>query len=885
MLELREYQQRSLAALEGYLQVCTTHGAKAAFVIQTERPYRAVPQLPALPYVCLRVPTGGGKTLLACHALGKAATNYLQAERAVCLWLAPSNAIRLQTLTALQDRNHPYRQAVAQQFSGQVTVLDLAEALYVRRSTLAGETTIIVSTLQALRRDDTEGLKVYESAGALQHHFTGLSAELESQLERREDGTIPYSLCNALRLWRPVVLMDEAHNARTQLSFDTLARFNPSCIIEFTATPELMHRPEQGRFASNVLHHVSAAELKAEEMVKLPIKLQTRADWKEVVSEAIGTQRELERVAIEEERQTGEYIRPIVLLQAQARSQTRATLTVETVKQTLMEEFRIPEEQIAVATGQTRELDGVPVFDRSCPIRFIITVQALKEGWDCSFAYVLCSVAELGSATAVEQLLGRILRLPRARRKHHAALNCAYAFAASARFIEAAQSLKDALVESGFERIEVEELVRPVETQTTFDQAHPLFVQSAAVVAEVPNLAVLPSELRERVSFDDQTRAFTVSGRISDAERASLEACFVTPEGRRAVERVYHESHGRTVVAGEPSAAASFRVPALAVRVDGQLELFEETHFLDFAWRLSEQAANLSESDFPSQYVAGQTGELDVSEQGRVEIRFVEQAQRQLQLMGVEPGWDIAGLTNWLDRQIPHPDVTRSESTLFLHRVLSELIESRRVTIEQLAQQKFRLRKAIAEKIDEHRQAAKANAYHRMLFSVDAAEIEVGPEICFEITEENYSPNWYYEGGYQFRKPLFHLIGELKSEGEEFECAAFLDQLDGVQTWVRNLDRRPESSFWLQTSTDKFYPDFVALLNDGRYLVVESKGEDRWSNDDSREKRAVGELWESRSNGKCLFIMPNGPDWQAIAEKIRRPSVYPGGSGPGASVC
>src|SRR5207237_4556064 len=117
---------------------------------------------------------------------------------------------------------------------GQVTVLDLSEALYVQRGTLAGETCVVVSTLQALRRDDTEGLKVYESAGALQHHFSGLPAQAEALLERREDGSIPYSLCNVLRLWRPLVIMDEAHNARTQLSFDTLARINPSCIIEFT---------------------------------------------------------------------------------------------------------------------------------------------------------------------------------------------------------------------------------------------------------------------------------------------------------------------------------------------------------------------------------------------------------------------------------------------------------------------------------------------------------------------------------------------------------------------------------------------------------------------------------------------------------------------------
>jgi type III restriction enzyme len=107
-----------------------------------------------------------------------------------------------------------------------------------------------------------------------------------------------------------------------------------------------------------------------------------------------------------------------------------------------------------------------------------------------------------------------------------------------------------------------------------------------------------------------------------------------------------------------------------------------------------------------------------------------------------------------------------------------------------------------------------------------------------------------------------------QSDGEEFQCAVQLDSSDRVEVWVRNLERRPVSSFWLQTPTDRFYPDFVARLTDGRILVVEYKGADRWSNDDSKEKRAIGELWAARSNGRCVFIMPKGPDWPALSAAI-----------------
>ena len=114
----------------------------------------------------------------------------------------------------------------------------------------------------------------------------------------------------------------------------------------------------------------------------------------------------------------------------------------------------------------------------------------------------------------------------------------------------------------------------------------------------------------------------------------------------------------------------------------------------------------------------------------------------------------------------------------------------------------------------------------------------------------------------------------MKSEGEEFDCACYIDRLPQVRRWVRNLERRPEGSFWLPTSTDRFYPDFVAELENGQFLVVEYyKGEHLWSNDDSKEKRAVGELWADRSSGRGIFIMPNGKQYTAIADAISKTTL------------
>jgi type III restriction enzyme len=344
-----------------------------------------------------------------------------------------------------------------------------------------------------------------------------------------------------------------------------------------------------------------------------------------------------------------------------------------------------------------------------------------------------------------------------------------------------------------------------------------------------------------------------------------VQGCFSEPEDREAVRYIYHQSQGHAIATGlEPEKRRAFDVPLLAVRIQGQLELFEEGHFLDSPWNLAGCDASLSDAEFSTMATIGVAGELDVDDAGKIEIHFVEQLHDQLTLLAAEPGWTVASLVNWIDRQIPHPDIPQVQSSLFIHNAVTDLIDSREISVEQLARHKFRLRNAIEPKINEHRQLHQQRAYQRFLFGDSVQNIEVSPDLCFSFSEEKYSPNWYYEGAYTFQKHYFPLIGELKPEGEEFKCAVFLDDLSQVRSWVRNLERRPDSSFWLQTSTDRFYPDFVAMLNDERILVVEFKGEDRWSNDDSREKRAVGELWAERSGGRCLFIMPKGTDWSAI---------------------
>ena len=874
MFVLKDYQEWALDALREYFQECSrTDDADTSFYRVTKKifgqgiPYNPVQELPGLPYICLRIPTGGGKTIVACHSIGVAARELVQSESPVVLWLVPSNAILQQTIAALRDRNHPYRQAVETAIGG-VNVLDIEAALYVKRAQLDGEATIIVTTMQAFRVEDTVGRRVYRDSGELMGHFSGLPPHVIDTLEKGEGGNIIRSLANVLRSRRPIVIVDEAHNSRTPLSFETLARFNPSCIIEYTATPA-----REGN-ASNVLYSASAADLKSAQMIKMPIRLDTRPEWKELLSDAIHCRNRLEKIAAMERQQTGEYIRPIMLLQAQPQRKGKETLSVEVVKQCLITDHKIPEEQIAIATGTKKEIDGIDILQSDVPIRYVITIAALREGWDCPFAYVLCSVAESRSVTAIEQILGRVMRLPQASWKNHDELNMAYAFATSAHFSEVANTLTDALVQSGFERQEAKDLIIPgrkEQQQLPFGPNKPFMGVVTVTMPENPALDRLSEETKKKIAFDTKEKKLSFVGSMSEKEREELKTICKTDEGKAGIDQAFLVSTGKNPEEERRTPSEKnipFVVPLLAIKQGNLFEQFEETHFLDHPWELAKCDALLTEEEYSSKRADAQSGQIDITKNGKVAYDFVSRVQNQMELFTSDQNWTVADLVYWLDRNIPHIDISPEDSGIFLTRLVQTLIEQRGMSLDQLVLDKYRLKKSAEKKINQHRQNTRHNAYQSLLFG-EKASVKVSPEICFSFAADprKYAYSKAYRGRYEFKKHYYPEIGDMEAQGEEFACAQFIDQLAEVEFWVRNPVRRPGQSFWLQTSTDKFYPDFVCKLKDGRILVVEYKGGHLW-NEDSKEKKALGELWATRSNGKCLFVMPVDKDYEAVQRAI-----------------
>ncbi len=391
-----------------------------------------------MPHVCLKVPTAGGKTFIACNALKTIfdAFGTFDSDRRyddrprVVVWLVPSVAILEQTLKNLSNAAHPYRQKINAHFGHRVEVLDKAALLQgvgFNASSVQEQLTIMVFSFDSLRARNKEDRKIFQENGNLQsfEHLVGTENDV--------------TLGAVIKQLHPVVVVDESHNAESELSVDMLKELNPCFILDLTATP---------RKNSNIISFIDALELKKESMVKLPVIVYNHQDKTEVVNSALQLQRRLELQAKEEESKGGKYIRPIVLFQAQPRTGDDHT-TFEKLKAKLVE-LKIPEEQIRLKTADHDEIKNENLMSRDCPVRYIITVNALKEGWDCPFAYILASLADKSSAVDVEQVLGRVLRQPYVMNHAFPLLNMSYVLTASSKFRETLHNIVKGLNRAGF---------------------------------------------------------------------------------------------------------------------------------------------------------------------------------------------------------------------------------------------------------------------------------------------------------------------------------------------------------------------------------------------------------------------------------------------------
>ena len=418
-----------------------------------------------VPNITLKVPTGGGKTYLAVHGVSKILSSYLHRNTGFILWVVPNEAIYRQTLKNLRNREHPYRQVLDRASAQRTKILEKDTPLHVQD--VKAHLCVMVLMLQSSNRQNRETLRMFRDRGDVQGFFPSEGSQQQHQkllqqipnLDGYLGAMIKDSLGNALRIIRPVVVLDEGQKATSELAYQTLYGFNPSFVLELTATPKDIRATttREARYA-NLLVEVMGRELHREEMIKMPLNLDPRqgTDWRATLHAGLEL---LNKLAGQAQRMQAEcgaarYIRPIMLVQVERTGKDqRATgqIHAEDVREWLLR-AGLDAAEIAVKTAETNDLnqpENQNLLSHTSRIRVIITKSALQEGWDCPFAYVLCSLAASRNFSAMTQLIGRILRQPQARKTGIPMLDESHVLTHHADTAEVVHAIKDGLEKDG----------------------------------------------------------------------------------------------------------------------------------------------------------------------------------------------------------------------------------------------------------------------------------------------------------------------------------------------------------------------------------------------------------------------------------------------------
>ncbi len=907
---MKRYQTEALERLRAYLEACRTLDPAAAYAKATEDAEAAgrlgggrkyVP-LGEVPFVSIKIPTGGGKTIVGAHAL-KLAAEATGTDTPLVLWLAPTDTIRRQTAEALGNPRHPYHEALEDAFgAGRVRVFDLAEKDRIRPPDIAQGVCIVVSTMQAFVKEKRQKYDVYRDGEALEAHFAPLPPGVPPGMDARaDDPSRPAaSFANLCVLHRPVIVADEVHHAATDLAWKTLASLSPRAIIGLSATP---------KGANNVLWAVRASELFEEEMVKLPVELTEypagQCPWSMPVLAALGLREKLEQLALAEwdGGHGAPWLRPIALFQAQSDVKgDEERVTAGRLRKFLVEEAGRSAEEVVVVTGEQKELDGKDVRDPKCPVRIVITVDALKEGWDCPSAAVLCSVGNIRSETAAVQLLGRVMRQPGAKRRKTPELNRAYAFVVSDGFGAAAAALAAGLRQRGFDEGEAERAIRP--EPPVLGGPDGIFGERPDAVRLPPEVycavaAALPAEVRVVANVDGGASIGVGADLSADAAKAVVDALErAGGDSATALAAQWRAKHAAARRRAEEEEAAPCRkrrivLPSLAARLkedqevllfgtdDAYSEICEGfAEFLPAA--LPEGAFRMERSGDEFQlFLDGEAIQYKMAS-GGMQTEFAGE--------GFGTQVDEGNVVNALDRLTPNAFISVAEKRGWIARIVAGRVAGG-TPPDALFGHRHALAGVLRRELEKACAAARRKAY-QMVFRIGGCDAAT-PELRWEEAEafaldaafaDSFGAGLgMYDGSYLFQK---HFLGRWRvpafdgakphGEGEEFGCACLIDAHPAVATWLRNPANHP-GAFRLPVTGGWFYPDFVGELADGRFFAIEYKGEMLASTPDTVEKTAVGKLWAELSAGRCVYATvvkrdAGGRDVRTQLDRLFRPT-------------
>lgn len=847
-MNLKNYQKNVLNDLARFLTLMTESGMasfaysalwneKSVNVGLGGMPYYQNTMKNGVPNVCFKVPTGGGKTFIAANAIKVIYDAMPTTTAKAVVWLVPSDAILTQTYAALSDPHHPYREKIDVDFGGAVEVYSKAQLLNGQNfnpTSVTEQLSIFVLSYDSFRTSKKEGRKAYQENGNLAM-FPKLMQD-KSMLLPDTDET---ALVQVIRSLNPVVIVDESHHATSSLSIEMIENFNPCFVLDLTATP---------KEKSNIISFVDAKQLKAENMVKLPVIVYNRKKQEDVYADAIHLRCKLEAQARNEQQTTGRYIRPIVLFQAQPRTGAEST-TYDKIKQTLID-AGIPANEIAIKTGDKDELKNVDLMSPECAIRYIITVNALKEGWDCPFAYILATVANRTSTVDVEQILGRVLRLPYTKKNTSNVLNISYVITSSSDFGATLEKVVRGLNSAGFTDKDYRakdvapEPAAPVE---------PAAVQTAMQIEEEPDIPeVNTGDLKAAV---EQAMSLTTETPTAEIESDEMLAAALEQNEK------YEE---------QAAAATETAIDLAPVEVRDKMNVFgmnDEFKAEVSALRLPQFMIKTEVSFFAGETIPLRQEHLEEGftlkgKDAVIDFSTVEAEMARVDTddgTGVVPKvWRVRGTDNtyykeWFNAQPSDVRLRACKDTIknklskfncidhkelrdYIDRVVDTLTEDQLSDMEQSV---YPYVMKIEQKIKELLAAHRANTFDLWL---EQSKIVCEPNYALKPT---ISPT-------QTTSIFPHSLYSSEEDVNEYERRMIMElsSLPNIKWWHRNISRL---GFEINGNINA-YPDIIAMTVSGKILLVETKG-DHLDNAESKAKAKLGHQWDVLAGPQYRYFM------------------------------
>ena len=854
-MELKQYQKEVIADLDSYIGYVEKYNRPdTAFhkfwedkgiSISAIDNYYLHPydnSITDVPHVTVKVPTAGGKTFIACNALNTIFKHFPAEKPKAVAWFVPSDTILKQTYKNLNDPSHPYRHKIDSHFGNAVRVVDKESALFghgISPTEIREQLTIFVLGVQSFAANNKDGRRVYRENENLADY-----AKLYDTMTKRVEGSDETGLIQVLSYLNPLVIIDESHNFEANLRVDMLKAINPCFILDLTATP---------RKKSNIISFVDAIKLKRANMVKLPVIVYNHRSTNDVISSAIQMQRSLEQKAVAMEADGGRYIRPIVLFQAQPKTDDD-NVTFDKIKSKLIE-IGIPDDQIKIKTANKDEIKNTYLLSRDCPVRYIITVNALKEGWDCPFAYILASLANKTSRVDVEQILGRVLRLPYTTKHKEELLDLSYVFTSSNDFRNTVENIIEGLNRAGFSKKDYRVAETPTEVTAPVPTAQP---PQSLFGDDEPEQAA--PEITATDDIDEQINTKTIKTTlaipVANTGTAELES-FARQESENYNQQAAQQTDNNDIpndikgmITTYPikdifaDRAGSLILPQFVKKAASSL-IFADSEYVPLDKTMLAEGIDLDKCDHNIDFTRTESEavRVDLEKSGGDEYAVTRRNLNANQLAFIKQHFATLSteskqmqLAGMLAKNIRFDEISEPQVVRYIKKAV-ESVDSEQ--LEDLYVNEWQTRNTVRQKIESLLAAYQEKKFKEWL---DTGQIKCQPayrlpeRITVKIKSIGLAKGLYTE--------------EESINGFEYDVINAVANLDNVLFWHRN----PSRTGFCINGYINHYPDFIVQLESGITVLLETKGDDR-DNSNSRAKVELGRTWANKAGEQYRYFM------------------------------